>query len=282
MRHFRTLAHAGPPSPERACAADAASSLAVGTTLDDYAEWVLHPQLPVIPTRPRSSYFVCGTNRSGSCHLCGLLASTGVAGRPHEWFYEDTEATNRRAWGISLFSDYLRGVHDAGTTPNGVFGSKLMWDQMEKLVLRLKHFGEGSTDRSLIERHFPSPRFVWIWREDVAAQAVSWAKAIQTGLWHHWDASGSSAVPIYDHDQIETLAQKVTESNSRWRAWFAANDIQPLVVRFEDLVAERVAVTRDVLGDLGLASERIAIAERTVKTSDHINAEWLDRYRASS
>ena len=252
----------------------------MGTTLDDYAEWVLHPQLPAIPTRPRSSYFVCGTPRSGSWLLCGLLASTGVAGRPHEWFYEDTEDTNRRAWGVSLFSDYLRAVHDAGTTPNGVFASKLMWEQMEELVVRLRQLGEAPTDRSLIERHFPSTRFVRLWREDVAAQAVSWAKAIQTGRWHHWDASDSSAIPIYNREQIEALAHEVADSNSRWRAWFAANDIRPLVVRFEDLVADGVAVTREVLGYLGLASERIAVAERTVKTGDHVNAEWLARYRA--
>ena len=253
----------------------------MGAALDDYAEWVLQPRLPTTPIRPRSSYFICGTPRSGSWLLCGLLASTGVAGRPHEWFYDDTEEANRRAWGVSLFSDYLRGVRDAGTTPNGVFGSKLMWKQMEKLVDRLRQFGESSTDLSLIERHFPSSRFIWILREDVAAQAVSWAKAIQTGRWHHWDASDSSAGPIYDRAQIAALADEVADINSRWRAWFAANDIQPLLVRFEDLVAERVAVARDVLGYLGLASERIAIAEQTVQTSDHVNAEWLDRYRAS-
>lgn len=251
----------------------------MGTTLDDYAEWVLHPQLPETPTRPRSSYFVCGTPRSGSWLLCGLLASTGVAGRPHEWFYENTEETNRRAWGVSLFPDYLRCAHDAGTTPNGVFGSKLMWAQLEDLLVRLRQLGDAASDSSLIERHFPSPRFVWIWREDFAAQAVSWAKAIQTGHWHHWDATDSSAVPIYDRGQIEALAHEVAGDNAAWRAWFAANDIEPLVVRFDYLVADVVAVTRGVLGFLGLAADRISIAERTAKTGDHVNAEWLGRYR---
>ena len=27
-------------------------------------------------------------------------------------------------------------------------------------------------------------RFVYLWREDVIAQAVSWARAEQTNLWH--------------------------------------------------------------------------------------------------
>jgi trehalose 2-sulfotransferase len=211
--------------------------------------------------------------------MCGLLASTGIAGRPHEWFYAETEEANRRAWGVSVFPEYLRRVRDAGTTPNGVFGSKLMWEQMEELVLRLDHRGGSRADSALIERHFPRPRFIWILREDVAAQAVSWAKAIQTGYWHHWNARDPSASPIYDRDQIEALAQQVTDTNSRWQAWFATNDIRPLVVRFDDLVADEVAVTRDVLGYLDLASEGVAIAELTLKTSDGVSEEWLDRHR---
>src|SRR5919197_996612 len=91
----------------------------VATRFEEYAEWVLRPQLPERPTRPRSSYFICGTPRSGSWLLAGLLASTGVAGRPHEWFWRDTEEANRRAWGILSFSDYVAHVHDAGTTSNG-------------------------------------------------------------------------------------------------------------------------------------------------------------------
>src|SRR5919201_3330033 len=97
-----------------------AHHLCVATRLEEFAEWVLRPQLPERPARPRSSYFICGTPRSGSWFLCGLLASTGVAGRPHEWFWGDPEEANRRAWGVSDFSEYVARVRDAGTTPNGV------------------------------------------------------------------------------------------------------------------------------------------------------------------
>jgi LPS sulfotransferase NodH len=34
-----------------------------------------------------SSYLVCGTPRSGTSLLCRLLAATGVAGRPEEYFW---------------------------------------------------------------------------------------------------------------------------------------------------------------------------------------------------
>jgi trehalose 2-sulfotransferase len=254
----------------------------MSTPLDDYAEWVLHPQLPDQPTRPCSSYFVCGTPRSGSWLLCGLLASTGIAGRPHEWFWHDAEEASRQAWGVSLFADYLARVREAGTTPNGVLGSKLMWANVEELLARLGQLGDAPTDVSLIERHFPNPRFVWIRRRNLAAQAVSWAKAIQSGHWHHWDTPHAGAAPIYDGDQIDALAREAATHNAAWRAWFAANDIQPLTVLYEALVADTVGVTREVLAFLGIAADGVAITERTVRLGDSVNAEWLARYRGRS
>ena len=76
-------------------------------SVERYAEWVLHPPVLGHPTLPRSSYFVGATPRSGSWLLCGLLASTGVAGRPHEWFWRDAERANSHAWEVSSFDDYL-------------------------------------------------------------------------------------------------------------------------------------------------------------------------------
>lgn len=58
-----------------------------------------------------------------------------------------------------------------------------MWRYLSELLERLNRQGDTDcvSDRSLVEQVFPGPRLVWVWREDVAAQAASWAKAIQTG-----------------------------------------------------------------------------------------------------
>lgn len=252
----------------------------MGSPLEDYAEWVLHPDLPEQPAHAQSSYFVCGTPRSGTWLLCGLLASTGVAGRPHEWFWRDTESANWRAWGVTGFSDYVARVRDAGTTPNGVFGSKVMWGYFGDLLARLR--GPDGRSASAIERHFPSPRFVWLRREDVAAQAVSWAKAIQTGVWHHWDTPDPDADPVFDREQIAVLAREAAAHDAAWQGWFATNRIEPFVARFEDLVADTVGMTRSVLKYLGIDADGIVISELTVETSDSLSAEWLARYVAAT
>ena len=193
-----------------------------------------------------------------------MLASTGSAERPHEWFWRDTEESNRRIWRVSHFADYLACARDAGTTPNGVFGSKLMWAYLDDFLVRLRLLGDASSDRSLIADHFPSPRFVWVRRADVAAQAVSWAKAIQTGRWHHWDSREAAA-----HD-------------AGWHAWFDMNEIERLVVRFEDLVADAVGATRAVLEVLGVEAGDVPTTELTVKASDRVNDEWAARYRLAA
>jgi trehalose 2-sulfotransferase len=253
-----------------------------GMSLETYAAWVLQPQLPARPVPLRTSYFVCGTPRSGTWLLCGLLASTGVAGRPHEWFWRETEDANRRAWGCSRFVDYLADVRDAGTTPNGVFGAKLMWAYLVDFLARLRQLGDAPSDRSLIARQFQAPRFVWVRRDDVVAQAVSWAKAIQTGRWHHWDRRDSATAPAYDRDQIDALVREVAAHDVGWRAWFAANEIEPLAIRFEDLVSDSVGVTRAVLNFLGVAARDVPINALTVEVSDGVNEQWIARYRRGS
>jgi len=249
----------------------------LATSVEQYADWVLQPTLPDHPTQPDTSYFVCGTPRSGGWFLCGLLASTGVAGRPHEWFWRATEEANRGAWDVSSFPEYLVRVRDAATTPNGVFGSKLMWGYTEDFLERVRQLGNASSDRSLIERHFPNPRFVHIRREDVVAQAVSWARAIQTGRWHHWDARGSHAAAVYDRRQIEALAAEAATHDNAWRKWFAANEIDAFPVRLEDLAGDPEGMTREVLRFLGIAADGVRITALTVRTPDPVQDEWVAR-----
>jgi trehalose 2-sulfotransferase len=225
--------------------------------LDAYADWVRNPSLPAARTQPRASYVICTTPRSGSWLLCGLLASTGVAGRPHEWFLEAVEDTAGREWGARDFSEYVRLVQHAGTTPNGVFGAKVMWASFEHLLERLRHIDGNAPDERLIERRFQKPRFVWLHRDDSEAQAASWARAIQTGVWAHWDtptAPAAAETPL-DSEQVAALAAVARAHNEAWQGWFESHHIEPIDLRFEDLVTDPIGAATGVLDRLGLASD---------------------------
>jgi LPS sulfotransferase NodH len=230
---------------------------------------------------PSISYFVCGTPRAGTSLLTGLLKSTGIAGRPEEYFWRDDMPFWAERWKTSTFADYVAAAIQAGTTPNGVFGAKLMWGYMDDFLGRLRAVADAGrlSDQALIERCFARSAFIWVWRGDVVAQAVSWAKAIQTGIWYDHLGRRPHARAEFDFDQIASLAREASDHNKAWREWFAANDIEPLAIRYEDLVSDKIGTTEQVLSYLGLeARDGLLIVEQTRRQSDALNEEWVKRY----
>ncbi|HEY3051434.1 MAG TPA: Stf0 family sulfotransferase [Gaiellaceae bacterium] len=270
------------PGGERASRRGRRALVTAGQELSDYARWVLEAPLPEHQTPPTGSYFICSGQRSGTWLLSGLLDGTGVAGHPHEFFEPGTEQANRRRWRVGAgFGEYLAAVFGVGTTENGVFASSVMWPSLVSLLKRLR--GPGAAvegDRLLVERFFPQPRYVFLWREDVVAQAVSWARAVQTGYYHHWDRPVGKAT--FELDQIDALVREASANSASWRRWFAENEIEPFVVRFEDLVENKEPVTRSVLAFLEIELPSNArIAARTIQAGDFVNAEWIARYKRS-
>jgi LPS sulfotransferase NodH len=89
-------------------------------------------------TGAHTSYIVCATPRSGSSLLCEALRGTCFAGRAEEYFNRKSEAIWRSRWGLSSSVEYFRWLTERGTSPNGVFGAKIMWEQMAYCVQFLR------------------------------------------------------------------------------------------------------------------------------------------------
>jgi LPS sulfotransferase NodH len=229
---------------------------------------------------PSVSYLVCATQRSGSNLLCGLLKGTGIAGRPEEYFWRGHEPCWARRWGASGRVEYVNGAIREGTR-NGVFGAKVLWPHLPNLLAKLEaaQGREDLAERALLEGTFPGLRFVWIRREDVIAQAVSYARAVQTDQWTAL-APPPDRVPRFDFAQIHWLVGEIEEQNAAWRRWFRATGITVFEVTYEDLVADMQAVTRNVLGFLGVAaSGDTPIEPQHARQADSVNADWAARYR---
>jgi LPS sulfotransferase NodH len=215
------------------------------------------------------SYFVCATPRSGSSLLLGLLESTGVAGHPEAYFRPPDESAWASSWGLPpgyLYADFVRAARAAGSTPNGVFGAKLMWDALSQVVGSLDHFGRVA--------------YVHLWREDAVAQAVSRVRAEQTGVWSHGQ-DGSPDALRYDADAITAYLDEVSAENAAWQSWFAAQGVEPHRVRYEDLDADNVGVTAGILDFLELRAEN-PILPRHRRQADALTREWIERYLAGS
>ena len=139
-------------------------------------------------------------------------------------------------------------------------------------------------DLDLLDRAYGHTSFVYLQREDVLAQAVSWYRAEQTNVWHQTDQEVSRQPehePRYDFDQICKWVQMIEEHNSAWRAWFDSFGIQPHIVRYEDLDADPVGAACGILDFLGLKlPPGRLIKARQRRLADELNAQWIDRYRA--
>ena len=230
---------------------------------------------------------MCATPRTGSTLLCGLLASTGVAGTPESYLRAEDEA----AWASRFrlaeryeYVDFVRRARDQGSTANGVFAARVMWGTLDEVVDRLRPSlgaaGHAARDLDVLRAAFGDLRFVHLWREDVLAQAVSWARAEQTGVWHRPNDVGDAAEPSFDREQIAALCATIDRHNGAWHDWFAGNGVEPLEVRYEDLNRDPVGEARDVLQRLGIdvpAATALEVRDRRLR--DEVNDDWIARYR---
>jgi LPS sulfotransferase NodH len=236
------------------------------------------------------SYLICATPRSGSTLLCGLLESSGVAGRPASYFNRRGLHVYAEGWRIARPRDgrideaYVRAALAAGKTPNGVFGGRIMAETLPELVGDLAAADPGSSlsDAELLSDQLGRLRFVHLRRRDVVAQAVSWAKALQTHSWHPGEAvEPGGQHPHYDDELIGRLVAAIERSEADWTSWFATNGIVPPQVVYEELAADPPRAARTVLDFLGLhvpQDRQLVIGHR--RQADHINADWAARFKA--
>ena len=246
-------------------------------------------------TRP-SAYVICTAPRSGSTLLCRLLASTGVAGRPESYFHApDLDGwqqdcglsgdghADRKAALRAVFAAVLR----EGRGATDIFGLRLQRHSFAAFTAALAELHPDlPDDKARIEAVFGPTRFIHLRREDTLAQAVSYVKAGQTGLWHRApdgteiERLAPPALPIFDPDRIAAQVAAFADFNAAWDRWFASQEIAPLRLTYETLAKEPRAVLAQVLVELGKDS---ALADRampeTARLSDAVNREWIERFR---
>jgi trehalose 2-sulfotransferase len=262
------------------------------------------------------SYLVCATPRSGSTLLCHLLGRTGVAGhpqeyfealrhsghprRPHEYFDRERHANiiERLAfrempaealpdphpfWTPETYDRYLAWALEQGTTPNGVFGAKLMWGYLGDFAALLRGIEglHGLPVPELLDRVFPGLRYLQITRHDKVRQAVSLWKAVQTQAWRRDAASREDLPePTFSFRAINFLVRQLTAHDASWDAYFLGLGVAPLKVTYEELAEAPEPVVRRVLEHLEVpAPEPLEVQAPTLRVqADSLSEEWVRRF----
>lgn len=94
--------------------------------------------------RHLDAYLLCATPRTGCTLLCDLLRSTHIAGRPESYFRQQDEQAWADRWRLARngagtfdYGDYVRAAVAAGSSPNGLFGARVMRGTPEEIVTKL-------------------------------------------------------------------------------------------------------------------------------------------------
>jgi hypothetical protein len=116
---------------------------------------------------PTRCYAICAVARSGSHLLSDGLRASRRAGRPRRFFYQQLEEKYGDQYGLDPVRDYagyVRGIIAAVSTPNAVFGFKLMGWDVKRLVAKLRQTGEfgapNAPEIDLFRSAFPRLQFI--------------------------------------------------------------------------------------------------------------------------
>ena len=186
------------------------------------------------------NYAICYVQRSGSTHLTSLLQSTGVAGKPADFFnagYRDLplereqvfERTGAHSiasaagqYGCRSVADYLSTVSKLTRGANGVFGLKMDLCHMS-ILLR----------RGLFWNPEWNWKYIYLTRGDLLMQAISYYTATKTGRWS--SRSAGASLSDFDEHEIAQHMMYLADLMSRWEFVFGALGIQPLRITYEEI-----------------------------------------------
>jgi trehalose 2-sulfotransferase len=244
--------------------------------------------------RARLSYFITTSPRTGGFLLAEALESTRIAGRPREYFDRVFQQNWCETLAVASDAEYFEKALAAGTTPNGVFGAKVLWHQFEHLLVKLRLIqGNGLSDLELLRRTFAELRYVFLTRRDKVLQAVSYDRAIRSGVW--WSISANAdqqtsappstppsvPAPPFAFEKIDDWVTRLTEFESNWRRHFKRMGVEPFEVAYEDLVESYESTVQAILRYLNLpiSEAREVAPPRLRKQADEVTEEWVQRYQ---
>ena len=230
--------------------------------------------------KPDKSYVILTTPRSGSTYFCDLLDSTAIAGHPSEHLRLATQELS-----LHCNFDYLRlldSLMEYRITNNGVFGTKII----SHFLFELK-----KTKQDFRQIFQAIDKFILLVRKDKVAQAVSLVLAQKTEVWHiHHNSTQVSYQSQLENIEIDEpllddVARKVgfiRQQENRLKRILADNDIEPLVVIYEDILEDAPAQIDRILNFLNItkpSGHTLQITSGIKRMPSDISQEIIRQHR---
>ena len=242
--------------------------------------------------KPKLSYAIWFSQRTGSTLLCRALQSLGIAGKPSEWLnsYNSPDFSLLDKYQLNSYAELQQRIWQLGTTPNGVFGIKggIFEPYFRQIIDTLKQFpgcNPKSNNRvNIWHNAFPNCKHIYMTRRNKVRLAVSWWKAIQSDEWHRERGKLPIARDLKDKYNYEAIAHLFAECSMREAAiqeFFSEGSIVPFTIVYEDFILNYPETIRNILSYLELPDVRdISIPPPPLqKLADKMSEEWVQRFR---
>lgn len=215
-------------------------------------------------------YMILFTGRSGSTFLTKLLSSTAMCGNPDEFFSEGYINYTKREVPGQEFRDYFEYTANKNKK-NGYFGfeidaQRFFW--LNQLI---------NLDQIL--RPESGVPIVWLTRQDLIAQAYSFAMAKKTGLWHiHANGKKSETEVInnaarIDERMIWEELLLVLRWEQRIESTFAEMGCYPLRITYEQLVSDKSVTLARVMAHIGISVDDIASSMSKISENEQLTVK---------
>ena len=228
---------------------------------------------------PDRCYVLASVPRTGSTYLSHLMWQTGCLGAPLEYLNFDpagpyffaASSVENQAW---IWQSVLR----RRTSANGIFGLKCFPSQLQQL-----QDGNPALLSTVMDQLFTSPgdrRVILLKRRDRDAHAISYARAILSGVWRKEQESDHAAEIEYSQAAIDNARKFLDAQEGAWTAMFRDMRIDPLEMWYEDVVEDpdrAVARAAEFVGatiDPTAAVEIPAVQSQSKRES----RAWIERY----
>jgi LPS sulfotransferase NodH len=123
----------------------------------------------------------------------------------------------------------------------------------------------------------PNMRFVYLSREDVLDQAISWARALQTAQYR--STQQTVAIAVYNAELIQTQLRAILRERALWEGYFARTGIFPLRIVYERFLEDPTMHVARVAALMKV--NHVAIDKREidlVMQRDATSGEWRRRF----
>jgi LPS sulfotransferase NodH len=223
------------------------------------------------PEPAERGYMICASARTGSGYLGQLLRSTGLLGKPHEFF---NTSSQRERFDPAYPSDphaQLDLIRTRGATSNGIYAVKVIGPQLRPLAGHIDPF-----------RDLPNLALVRLRRRDLLGQAISLVRARQTGQFMASDRRLGR--PKYDANTIRDGLAHLQNQAAMWDDLMARLGAQPLQITYEEIVADPQDVVDRIALHVGLTTP-VPIKRPLVMQAvqrDELSAEWRRRFLADT